>query len=353
MAAEPLASTAVLPALLVKLIRHEDLSADEAASAMDLVMRGEVTPAQLAALLVGLAMKGERPEEIVGLARAMRAHAVTLSRTFPDAFDTCGTGGDRAGTVNVSSAAALAMAACGVMVAKHGNRSVSSRCGSADVLEALGVGIAASPAIVERSLTEAGIAFLFAPSFHPSMKHAGPTRRELGLRTAFNLLGPLTNPVGPRRQIVGVPRPELTELVARALVLLGSERVWVVHGADGLDEISTTGYTKVSEGHQGSVRTFHVHPGDFGLRKASLSALAGAGASENAETIRRLLGGERGPVHDIVALNAGAGLFVAGRVPGVREGIVRASAALTDGSASRVLDRLVAVTTAPVGEARA
>ena len=343
----------LLPALLVKLTRHEDLSAEEAAAAMDLVMRGEVTPAQLAALLVGLAMKGERPEEIVGLARAMRGHAVSLSRTFPEAFDTCGTGGDRAGTVNVSSAAALVMAACGVVVAKHGNRSVWSRCGSADVLEALGVGIAAPPAVVERCLTEAGIAFLFAPSFHPSMKHAAPTRRELGLRTAFNLLGPLTNPVGPRRQIVGVPRPELTELVARALVLLGSERAWVVHGADGLDEISTTGYTKVSEGYQGGVRTFHVHPGDFGLRKSSLAALAGGDAAENAHSIRRLLDGERGAVHDIVALNAGAGLFVAGRVAGIREGIALASAALIDGSASRVLGHLVAMTSVPAVETRA
>jgi anthranilate phosphoribosyltransferase len=274
----------------------------------------------------------------------MRAHAVKLSRPYPEAFDTCGTGGDRAGTFNVSSASALAMAACGVPVAKHGNRSVSSRCGSADVLEALGVTIAAPADVVERSLTEVGVAFLFAPSFHPSMKHAAPTRKELGLRTAFNLLGPLTNPVGPRRQIVGVPRPELTELLARALLMLGSERVWVVHGADGLDEISTTGYTKVSEGHQGTVRTFHVHPGDFGLRKATLAALEGGAAADNAAIVRRILGGEAGAAHDIVALNAGAGLFVAGRVGSVREGIAMASAALAKGRAGSVLDALVRVT---------
>jgi anthranilate phosphoribosyltransferase len=334
----------VLTDLLMKLTRHEDLSADEAAAAMDLVMTGQATPAQLAALLVGLSMKGERPEEIVGLARTMRAHAVKLSRPYPEAFDTCGTGGDRAGTFNVSSASALAMAACGVPVAKHGNRSVSSRCGSADVLEALGVTIAAPADVVERSLTEVGVAFLFAPSFHPSMKHAAPTRKELGLRTAFNLLGPLTNPVGPRRQIVGVPRPELTELLARALLMLGSERVWVVHGADGLDEISTTGYTKVSEGHQGTVRTFHVHPGDFGLRKATLAALEGGAAADNAAIVRRILGGEAGATHDIVALNAGAGLFVAGRVGSVREGIAMASAALAKGRAGSVLDALVRVT---------
>jgi anthranilate phosphoribosyltransferase len=334
----------VLTDLLVKLTRHEDLTADEAAAAMDLVMTGQATSAQLAALLVGLSMKGERPEEIVGLARTMRAHSVKLSRSYPEAFDTCGTGGDRAGTFNVSSASALVVAACGVTVAKHGNRSVSSRCGSADVLEALGVAIAAPPDVVERSLNEAGVAFLFAPSFHPSMKHAGPTRKELGLRTAFNLLGPLTNPVGPRRQIVGVPRPELTELLARALLMLGSERVWVVHGADGLDEISTTGYTKVSEGHDGTVRTFHVHPGDFGLRKASLSSLEGGVAGDNAEIVSRVIDGEAGPAHDIVALNAGAGLFVAGRAGSVREGIVAASEALKSGRARGALDAMIRVT---------
>jgi anthranilate phosphoribosyltransferase len=342
----------VLPDLLLKLTRHEDLTADEAAEAMDLVMTGQATPAQLAGLLVGLSMKGERPQEIVGLARTMRAHAVRLSRAYPDAFDTCGTGGDRAGTINVSSAAALVLAACGVTVAKHGNRSVSSRCGSADVLEALGVTIAPAPAIVERSLEEVGIAFLFAPSFHPSMKHAGPTRRELGLRTAFNLLGPLTNPVGPRRQIVGVPRPELTELVARALLILGSERAWVVHGADGLDEISTTGYTKVSEAFEGTVRTFHVHPGDFGLRRESLSAVAGGDAAHNATAIRRVLDGEPGAMRDIVLLNAGAGLFVAGRAGTVRDGIDAASAAIDNGKARDVLERLVSVTASAESEQR-
>jgi anthranilate phosphoribosyltransferase len=213
------------------------------------------------------------------------------------------------------------------------------------VLEALGVAIAAPANVVERSLNEAGVAFLFAPSFHPSMKHAGPTRKELGLRTAFNLLGPLTNPVGPRRQIVGVPRPELTELLARALLMLGSERVWVVHGADGLDEISTTGYTKVSEGHQGAVRTFHVHPGDFGLRKASLSSLEGGVAADNAVIVSRVIDGEAGPAHDIVALNAGAGLFVAGRAASVRDGIAAASEALTSGRARRALDAMIRVTT--------
>jgi anthranilate phosphoribosyltransferase len=335
---------AVLSELLRKVTRHVDLTAHEASAAMELVMTGQTTPAQLAAFLIGLSMKGERPEEIVGLAQTMRAHALKLSRRYPESFDTCGTGGDGAGTINVSSAAALVMAGCGVVVAKHGNRSASSRCGSADLLESLGVTLAVTPAVVERSLTEVGLAFLFAPAFHPAMKHAAPTRRELGLRTAFNLLGPLTNPAAPARQIVGVPRPELTELVARALLMLGSERAWVVHGADGLDEISTAGYTKISEARAGAVRTFHVHPADFGIRKAPLSAVAGGDAAENAAIVRRLLDGEAGPVSDIVALNAGAGLFVAGRARSVKEGISQARAALETGKAKEVLQRLVAVT---------
>ena len=202
----------------------------------------------------------------------MREHAVPLSLASADVMDLCGTGGDRAGTFNISSVAALVVAAAGVRVAKHGNRSVSSRCGSADLFEALGVKTAAEVPTIERSLDRAGIAFLFAPSFHPSMRYAASVRRDLGLRTAFNLLGPLTNPARPRRQLVGVPRPELTELLARALAMLGSDRAWVVHGADGLDEISTTGYTKVSECRDGAVNTFYLHPSDLGIPKAARSA---------------------------------------------------------------------------------
>jgi anthranilate phosphoribosyltransferase len=246
----------MFPELLEKLIRHEDLTADEASAAMNEIMEGRAAAAEIAGLLVGLAMKGERPREIVGLARTMRERAVQLSRRHAGVFDTCGTGGDRSGTFNISSCAAVVVAACGVPVAKHGNRSVSSRSGSADVFEALGVRVSAAPATVERCLEEAGIGFFFAPTFHPSMRHAGQTRRDLGVRTAFNLLGPLTNPAGATRQIVGVPRPEFTELLARALMLLGSERAWVVHGADGIDELSTTGYTKISECRDGAVNTY-------------------------------------------------------------------------------------------------
>jgi anthranilate phosphoribosyltransferase len=329
--------------ILQKLTARQDLTAAEAAAAMAEIMAGRATPATIAAFLVGLAMKGEQPEEIVGLAETMRREAVRFDTAGRTVFDTCGTGGDRAGTFNISSAAAIVVAACGVPVAKHGNRSVSSRCGSADVLEALGVNVGAPPAAVERCLADAGIAFLFAPTFHPSMRHAGPTRKELGLRTAFNLLGPLTNPARPAHQLVGVPRPELTQLLARSLQLLGAERAWVVHGADGIDEISPTGYTKVSECHEGSVRTFYVHPSDFGLRKVPLEALAGGDSAENARIVRQVLTGDRGPRREAVVLNAGASLFVAGRVASVREGIEAAAAAIDSGRAAATLERLVEV----------
>jgi len=333
----------MLTPLLEKLIRQEDLTADEAASAMAEVMEGRATSAELGGLLVGLAMKGERPEEIVGFARAMRAHAVPLSGHYARVFDTCGTGGDRSGTFNISSCAALVVAACGVRVAKHGNRSVSSRSGSADVFEALGVRVDAAPAIVERCLAEAGIGFFFAPTFHPSMRHAAQTRRELGVRTAFNLLGPLTNPAGATRQIVGVPRAEFTELMARALLLLGSERAWVVHGADGIDEISTTGYTKVSECRNGAVNTFYVHPADVGLAKAATESLKGGDARENAAIIAQVLGGERGPARDVVLFNAGAALFIADEAGSLEEGLARAAKAIDDGDARRTLERMVSV----------
>ena len=331
-----------IPALLDKVMRRENLTMDESAEAMAIVMSGEATPAQISALLVGLTMKGERPSEIAGLARTMRSQAVALSRSYADVFDTCGTGGDRSGTFNISSAAALVVAAAGVRVAKHGNRSVSSRCGSADVYEQLGVDLAAAPAVVERSLDQVGIAFFFAPTFHPSMRQAAPVRRELGVRTAFNLLGPLTNPAGATRQLVGVPEPELTELMARALLLLGAERAWVVHGADGIDEMSTTGHTKVSECRNGAVSTFYVHPADFGLPKASPAALKGGDATANATIIRAVLDGVRGAARDVVLLNAGAGLFISGKAGSVREGIELAAQALDSGAASKKLEALVA-----------
>ena len=338
--------------LIEKLQRREDLTVDEASAAMGEIMDGRASSAQIAGLLIALAMKGERPTEVVGLARTMRLRAVPLSKTFDPVFDTCGTGGDRSHTFNVSTVSALVVAASGVRVAKHGNRSVSSQCGSADLFEALGVNINAPPPVVERCLEEAGIAFFLAPTFHPSMRHAGPTRKELGVRTAFNLLGPLTNPAGASRQLVGVPRPELTELVARSLGLLGSERAWVVHGADGLDEISTTGYTKISECRDGSVNTFYLHPSDVRIPKASPETLRGGGADDNARIARDVLGGEAGAPRDIVLLNAGAALFIAGAVSSISDGLVRAADALDSGRAADVLATLVRVSNASPEVAR-
>jgi len=338
--------------LIERLQRREDLTVDEASAAMGEIMDGRASSAQIAGLLIALAMKGERPSEVVGLARTMRLRAVPLSKKFDPVFDTCGTGGDRSHTFNVSTVSALVVAASGVRVAKHGNRSVSSQCGSADLFEALGVNINAGPAVVERCLEEAGLAFFLAPTFHPSMRHAGPTRKELGVRTASTLLGPLTNPAGASRQLVCVPRPELTELVARSLGLLWSERAWVVHGADGLDEISTTGYTKISECRDGSVNTFYLHPSDLRIPKASPETLRGGGADANAEIARDVLAGGAGAPRDIVLLNAGAALFIAGAVSSISDGLVRAADALDSGRAADVLARLVRVSNASPEVAR-
>ena len=335
--------------LLQTVMRRQDLTADQARAAMDAIIDGHARGAQVAGLLVGLAMKGERPDEIVGFARSMRARAVGIRAPEGGTVDLCGTGGDGAGTFNISSVAAIVVAACGVTVAKHGNRSVSSRCGSADVFEALGVNVAAPPPVVETCLAGNGMAFLFAPVFHPSMRHVAEVRRELGVRTAFNLLGPLTNPTQPRRQLIGVPRPELTELMARALSLLGSERAWVVHGADGLDEISTTGYTKVSESRGRTVNTFYLHPSDIGLPKATPGSLAGGDAAVNAEIARDILRGTRGHARDIVLLNAGAVLLLAGRADTLREGLARAGEAIDSGAGRAVLERLVSASQCAAG----
>jgi len=331
----------MFPALIEKVVRHEDLTTEEAAAAMREVMEGRATPGALAGLLAALVMKGERPEEIAGLARTMREHAVALAAPPGEVFDTCGTGGDRSGTFNVSSAAAIVVAACGVRVAKHGNRSVSSRCGSADVFEQLGVNVTAPPPVVEQTLRDVNIAFFFAPTFHPSMKHAAPIRRDMGIRTTFNLLGPLTNPAGATRQIVGVPRPELTQVMARALMLLGSTRAWVVHGAGGIDEISNTGHTKVSELRGGAVHTFFIHPAEFGFAKATAEEIRGGDAVENAAILRNVFDGRPGAARDIVLLNAGAALFIAGHSASVRDGIERAAEAVDSGTARETLGRMV------------
>ncbi len=327
--------------LIEKLHRREDLTEGEASAAMVEIMDGRATPAQIAGMLIALSMKGERPAEIVGFARTMRERSVRLASPVDDVFDTCGTGGDRLNTFNVSSLSALTVAACGVPVAKHGNRSVSSACGSADFFEALGVNVSASLAVVERCLESAGIAFFFAPVFHPSMRHAGAARRELGVRTAFNLLGPLTNPAGATRQLVGVPRPEHTDLLARALGLLGSDHAWVVHGAEGLDEISVIGYTKVSECRRGVLRTFYLHPSDFGLAPVSIDGVRVSGLDESVAIAKEVLSGTPGPARDFVLANAGASLVVAGRADSLAEGVRQAGSALDEGRVGQVLERLV------------
>jgi len=332
---------------IARVVGRGDLSEDEMAAALGRVMDGEATPAQIAGLLIALRMKGETPAEIAGAARAMRARATPIRCPDPErAVDTCGTGGDGRGTLNVSTLAAICVAASGVRVAKHGNRAQSSRAGSADVLEALGIAIDAPLPVLERCLDELGIAFLFAPAFHAATRHAAGPRRELGTRTLFNLLGPLTNPAGATRQLVGVPRPEHTELMARALMLLGTTRAWVVHGADGIDELTTTGYTKISECRDGAVNTFYLHPADVGLAKAPAGALQGGDAHENARIIERILDGTRGPARDVVLLNAGAALFIAGAAASVDDGILKASRAIDRGDAKRTLERLVSISTA-------
>jgi anthranilate phosphoribosyltransferase len=328
---------------LAKIARGDRLTEVEAGSAMTLIMDGEATPAQIGALLVGMAVRGETEDEIVGFARTMRARAVPL--TAKGAVDTCGTGGDGAGTFNISTVASLVVAACGVPVAKHGNRSASGSCGSADVLEALEVRIDAPVEVVQRCLDDVGWTFLFAPGFHASTRHAVGPRKELGIRTAFNLLGPLTNPAVPSAQIVGVPRPELTEFLAGCLRRLGVARAWVVHGS-GIDEMSLCGPTRVTAFDDGEMRTFTVRPEDAGLDPCAAPALQGGDARANADIARRVLEGGRGPTRDVVLLNAAAALLVAGRVKDLRAGVAEAGRAVDEGRAGALLRRVVEVSRA-------
>jgi anthranilate phosphoribosyltransferase len=334
----------MFPGLIDKLQHRVDLSVDEAAGAMEAIMDGRAQPSQIAGFLVGLAMKGERPDEIVGLACTMRARATKLSKSFAPVFDTCGTGGDGAHTFNVSTVSALVLAACGVRVAKHGNRSASSRCGSADLFEALGVNVGATPAIVERCLEGAGIGFLFAQVFHPSMKHAAATRKELGVRTAFNLLGPLTNPAGASRQVIGVSDPAFLRTIAGALARLGADKALVVSSADGLDEMSTAGTTTVVEVDGTEIHSYELAPEDVGLPRSTFEAVAGGTPEQNAAVTRRIFAGEDGPARDLAALNAGGAIYVAGRVDSLEGGVRAAEQALDSGAAAEALDTLVALT---------
>jgi len=334
---------------------RQSLSREEARVVMTEVLRGQCTAAQIAALLVALHMKGETVEEIVGFAEAIRAEATPLalyansvldaSGTGRDALvDTCGTGGDTSGTFNISTATALVAAGAGVRVAKHGNRSVTSKCGSADVMEALGVNINLPPEKIAACLEEAGIAFLFAPAMHSAMKHVQPVRRELRLRTVFNLLGPLTNPARATCQVVGVYSADLVEKLAEALSMLGLHRALVVHGNDGLDEITITGPTRIGEVREGRVHTYEVAPEDFGLQRAGLDEIAGGDAAANAALIREVLSGKRSARRDVVLLNAAAALVAAGRADHLSDAVPLAEKAIDSGAAEAKLKKLVEFT---------
>ena len=329
--------------ILLKLCRREDLTRSEARDAFLHIMSGDASEAQIAGLLVGLAAKGTTVEELVGAAQVMREKVVPVS-CDPDCgvvLDTCGTGGDVRGTFNISTAAALVVAAAGVKVVKHGNRSASSASGSADVLEKLGVKLELTPPQLRRCLDEAGFCFAFARAHHPAMKFVAPVRTALAIPTVFNLLGPLTNPGRARHQLLGVFAPELTHRLATVLRELGSERAWVVHADDGLDELSTLGPTRVSELAGGEVQTWTLDPADLGLPYARLSDLQVHSADESADRIRRVLAGEAGPVRDIVALNAAAALVVAGKRPDLPQALRLAIEAIETGAPRRTLEALV------------
>ncbi len=321
-----------------------DLTPAEAGEAMEEIMRGAATPAQIGGFLTALRMKGETETEIAAFARVMRAAAVPVSLPTPEArVDTCGTGGDGAGTFNISTAAAFVAAGAGVSVVKHGNRGVSSRCGSADVLEALGVPVAIPADRVAEVLAAAGIAFLFAPAYHPAMQHARSARQEIGIRTIFNLLGPLTNPAGAGAHLLGIYDPRLAVPVARVLRDLGVERAMVVHGA-GLDEITTTGPTTVAELRDGEVRTYTLDCTEFGIPRSSVAALRGGGPVENARTLLSILEGDDGPARDIVLLNAGAAIYLGGKAGDIGRGITRAEKSIDSGAALDRLRRLIGAT---------
>ena len=337
---------------LQKLIERRHLTEDEAVEMMTHIMDGDATPSQIPGLPTALRIKGEMVEEITGFARVMRARSVHVPTTRRPLVDTCGTGGDLCKTFNISTAAAFVVAAADVAVAKHGNRSVTSKCGSADVLEALGVRLDLSPHAVGRCIDEVGIGFLFARVHHPAMKHAAAPRQELGIRTVFNALGPLTNPAGAKRQLIGVYDADLCPLLAEVLKNLGSERVLVVHGVDGLDEISTLGETTVAELADGHVRTYTLTPDDLGLPAASLAGIAAAPTpQDSAALLLGVLSGEPGPRGDIVLANAAAALLVAGVADSLPDGVARAAALIDSGAARAKVEALRRFTAEAMAEA--
>ena len=328
--------------LLARLVDGQVLTEAEAGDFFAACLRGEPTPAQVAAAVTALRIRGETVPEIAAFARAMR-EAATPFDTPHDVIDTCGTGGDGAHTFNISTAAALVLAGAGLKVAKHGNRALSSKSGSSDVLAALGVDLMAPAERQKQALDEAGICFLFAPAYHGAMRHVGPIRAEIGFRTVFNLLGPLSNPAGARRQVMGVYDPRLLEPLVEVLGRLGAVRAWTVHG-EGLDELTTTGPTDVAEWRDGSVRRFRITPEDAGLPRATLADLRGGDAEENATALRALLSGAPGPYRDVVLLNAAAAFLVGGKVETLRDGVDLSRSVIDDGRARAALDALVRIT---------
>ncbi len=331
---------------LAKLVERQALAGDEAAACMDELMTGAATPAQFGAFVTALRMKGETVDEIAGMARVMREKAARITVAGP-LLDTCGTGGDASGSFNVSTCAAFVAAGAGARVAKHGNRAMTSKSGSADVLEALGAKIDLAPEQVARCIERAGFGFMFAQAFHPAMKHVGPARREIGIRTVFNLLGPLTNPAGASRQVLGVARADLVETLAQVLGRLGSERALVVHGDDGFDEVSITGPTTVARLTSDGVRTFRVTPEDAGLPRHDLAALRGGSPAENAADLRRVLAGAVGPLRDFTLINAAAALIAWGATDEFIEGVSLAARSIDSGAAAAKLEAFVEATQQP------
>ena len=327
-----------------KLIEKQDLSREEAYDAMTEIMTGNASEMLIAAFLTALRMKGEVVTEIAGCAQAMREKSTKIETKHVNVIDTCGTGGDSLGTFNISTAAAIVACGAGAVVAKHGNRAISSKCGSADVLTALGVDIEIPKEKVEQCLDSVGIAFLFAPLMHGAMKYAAPVRRELGIRTVFNVLGPLTNPAGARRQVLGVFDKRLTELLARVLLDLGTERAMVVHGEGGLDEISTLGKTAISEVKDGSVTSYEFDHSSVGIPQGTLAEIVGGDAEANARIVRDILDGKKTPQRDITVLNAGAAIYVAGKAASFRDGVTLAKESIDSRRASKKLQELVDAT---------
>jgi anthranilate phosphoribosyltransferase len=327
---------------IARLVERKHLTEGEASACMNEIMSAEATPAQFGAFVTALRMKGESVDEIAGMARTMRDHALAVEVDGP-LLDTCGTGGDGSATYNASTAAAFVAAGAGARVAKHGNRAISSACGSADVLEALGVKIELSPQAAARCIHEAGIGFMFAPSFHPAMKFAGPLRREIGVRTVFNILGPLTNPAGAQSQVLGAADRSLAETLAHVLERLGTKHALVVYGEDGLDEVSVSATTEVYELKNGRVGSWTVHPSDVGLSTHDRSSVKGGSAEENAAAIRRVLAGESGALRDFTLMNAAAALVAADLANDMREGVVKAAEAIDSGAARERLEAMVRV----------